>query len=42
MTIEIRDRNSERQRPDDLRLRYRRKIATATDLPFVFKDVPTP
>jgi hypothetical protein len=42
MTIVIRDRNSKRQRPDDLRLRYWRMIATATDLPFVFKDVPTP
>jgi hypothetical protein len=38
----IHDRNSKRERPDDLRLRYWEVTAAATDLPFVFKDVPTP
>ena len=42
MAIVIHDRNSKRQRPDDLRLRYSREIAAAADLPFVFKDVATP
>ena len=42
MAIVIHDRNSTRHRPDDLQLRYWGIIAAATDLPFVFKDVPTP
>ena len=42
MAIVIHDRNSKRERPDDLRLRYWEMIGAATDLPFVFKDVPTP
>jgi hypothetical protein len=42
MGIVIHDRNSKRHRPDELRLRYWRLIGAATDLPFVFKDVPTP
>jgi hypothetical protein len=42
IAIVIHDRNSTRHRPDDLRLRYWSMIAAATDLPFEFKDVPTP
>jgi hypothetical protein len=42
MSIVVHDRNSKRPRPDDLRLRFWGAIGAATDLPFAFKDVPTP
>lgn len=42
MAIVIHDRNSKRERPDDLRLRYWGVIGAAIDLPFAFRDVPTP
>jgi hypothetical protein len=42
MSIVVHDRNSKRPRPDDLRLRFWEAIGAATDLPFAFKDVPTP
>jgi hypothetical protein len=42
MAIVIRGRNAQRPRPDGLRLRYWTLIAAVTDVPFLFKDVPTP
>jgi hypothetical protein len=42
MAIVVHDRNANRPRPDDLRLRFWGAIGAATDLPFAFKDVPTP
>lgn len=42
MAIVIRGTNSKRVPLDGLRLRYWTLIGAATDLPFVFKDVPTP
>jgi hypothetical protein len=42
MAIVIHDRSAKRNHPDLLRLRYWELIGAATDLPFAFKDVPTP
>lgn len=42
MAIVIHGGNSQRLAPDGLRLRYWTLTAAATDVPFVFKDVPTP
>ena len=42
MAIVVHDRNSKRERPEDLRIRYWGMIGAATDLPFAFNDVPTP
>ena len=42
LAIVVHDRNSKRERPEDLNIRYWETIGAATDLPFVFTDVPTP
>ncbi len=42
ITIVIHDRDSRRHRPETLRLRCWNTAAAATDLPFEFRDVPTP
>lgn len=42
MTIVIRDRFFRQLNPDDLRFRYWDLMAAAIDLPFTFKDIPTP
>ena len=42
MAIAIFDKSLKKLRVDDLRLRYWTIAAAVTELPFVFKDVPTP
>jgi hypothetical protein len=42
MAIVVHGRNGQEVRAENLRLRYWDVIAAAADIPFVFKDVPTP